>query len=367
MTVSARCSGIRQGRGSALCSSAVVISNSSVNSCVTGLTLGQFFIVIKSVYIPLYRYTGNGSISMDNQDNQQFSALFRDIASVLELQGDDPYRIRAYRRAAQTLASLSEPLRTIARRGALEMLPGIGKTLSKEIQELLETGRLRYYEYLITTVPEGILALLRLHSLSTEQVRTLWRTHDITSMKQLAQAFYAERLPFEASILGTLGQEITVWERAQHRMLLGVALPRADILLERLARLPLVEQVSLAGSLRRGAAMVGDINIVVASPDPPRLMHICNQQPEIRQVLETTPTSTLVVTSEGLRVALVAVLPAQFVSALHYYTGAAAHVTALRRLAQRRGLSLTQYGVLQLERGQYLTVADEADLYDLLG
>ena len=133
---------------------------------------------------------------------------------------------RAYRRAAQTLASLSEPLRTIAHRGALETLPGIGKTLSREIQELLETGRLRYYEYLITTVPEGILALLRLHSLSTEQVRTLWRTHDITSMKQLAQAFYAERLPFEAAILGTLGQEIAAWERAQHRMLLGVALPR---------------------------------------------------------------------------------------------------------------------------------------------
>src|SRR5262249_34860221 len=208
-------------------------------------------------------------------------------------------------------------------------------------------GRLRYYEHLITTVPEGILALLRLHSFSTEQVRTLWRTHDITSMKQLAQAFYAERLPFDVSILETLGKEIAVWEREQHRMLLGVALPRADILLERLASLPLVEQVSLAGSLRRGAAMVGDINMVIASPDPPRLMHLCNQQPEIRQVLETGPTSTVVVTSEGLRVSLIAVLPQQFASALHYYTGSTAHLTALRHLAQRRGLDLTQYGVMQ--------------------
>ena len=300
---------------------------------------------------------------MDNQDNQQFSTIFRDIASLLELQGDDPYRIRAYRRAAQTLTSLSEPLRIIAHRGALETLPGIGKTLSREIQELLETGRLRYYEYLITTVPEGLLALLRLHSFSTEQVRTLWRTHDITSMKQLAQAFHAERLPFEAAILGGLGQEIAVWEREQHRMLLGVALPRADILLERLASLPLVEQVSLAGSLRRGAAMVGDLNIVSASPDPPRLMHLCNQQPEIRQVLETGPTSTVVVTSEGLRVSLTAVLPPQFASALHYYTGSTAHLTALRRLAHRRGLDLTQYGVLQRERGQYLTIDTEEDIY----
>jgi DNA polymerase (family X) len=304
---------------------------------------------------------------MDNQDNHQFGTIFRDIASLLELQGDDPYRIRAYRRAAQTLASLSEPLRTIARRGALETLPGIGKTLSREIQELLETGRLRYYEYLITTVPEGLLALLRLHSLSTEQVRLLWRTHDITSMQQLAQAIYAERLPFEAATLGTLGQEIAVWERAQHRMLLGVALPRADILIERLARLPLVEQVSLVGSLRRGAAMVGDINIVIASSEPPRLMHLCNQQPEIRQVLETGPTSTVVITSEGLRVSLIAVLPQQFASALHYYTGSTAHLTALRRLAHHQGLDLTQYGVLQRERGQYLVIDTEEDIYTHLG
>jgi DNA polymerase (family 10) len=304
---------------------------------------------------------------MDNQDNQQCSAIFRDIASVLELQGDDPYRIRAYRRAAQMLLSLSEPLRAIARREALEALPGIGKTLSKEIQELLETGRLRYYEYLVTTVPEGIVALLRLHSLSTEHVRALWRSHDITSMKQLAQAFQAERLPFDAALLEVLGKEIAAWEREQQRMLLGVALPRADILLERLASLPLVEQASLAGSLRRGAAMVGDINIVLASPDPPRLIHLCNQQPEIRQVLTTGPTSTLVVTSEGLRVSLIAVLPQQFVSALHYYTGSTAHIAALRHLAQRRGLDLTPYGVRQYEPGQYLHVVSEEDLYACLG
>ncbi len=300
-------------------------------------------------------------------DNQQFGAIFQDIASILELQGDDPFRIRAYRRAAQTLASLSENVRNIARRDALESLPGIGKTLSREIQELLEAGRLRYHEYLITTVPEGLLPLLRLPSLSTEQVRLLWRTHDIASMPQLAQAFHAERLPFDPPTLAALEQAIAAWEREQSRMLLGIALPRADILCERLAGLPLVEQVSLAGSLRRGTAMVGDINIVMASPDPPRLVHVCNQQPEIRQILATEPTSTVVVTSEGLRVSLVAVLPLQFASALHYYTGSAAHLTALRRLARYRGLDLTQYGVLQLDSGQYLTVAAEEDIYALLG
>src|SRR5262249_25509396 len=307
------------------------------------------------------------SLQISQLDNQQFSAIFQDIASILELQGDDPFRIRAYRRAAQMLASLSENVRNIARRGALESLPGIGKTLTREIQELLDTGRLRYHAYLITTVPEGLLPLLRLPSLSTEQVRLLWRTHDIASMQQLAQAFHAERLPFDPPTLTALGQAIAVWEREQHRMLLGVALPRADILCARLSDLPLVAQVSLAGSLRRGAAIVGDINIVMASPDPPRLVRVCNQQPEIRQILASEPTSTVVLTSEGLRVSLVAVLAPQFVSALHYYTGSAAHLAALRRLPRYRGLDLAQYGALQLESGQYLTVAAEEDLYGLLG
>lgn len=299
-------------------------------------------------------------------DNQQCSAIFRDIASILELQHEDPFRIRAYRRAAQTVASLSESLRHIAQRQALDKLPGIGKTLTREIQELLETGHLRYHEHLLTTVPEGLLALLRLSSLSVEQVRTLWRSHDITSMKQLAQAFHDDRLPLATFTLEALGTELAAWERAQHRMLLGVALPRAEIMLERLVRLPLVQQASLAGSVRRGAALVGDINIVMASPDPPRLIHLCNEQPEIRQILETGPTSTVLLTSEGLRVSLIAVLPAQFVNALHHYTGSAAHLAALRRLAQRRGLELTPYGLMQLERGHYVTVADEDELYQRL-
>ena len=162
---------------------------------------------------------------MHNRDNQQFSTIFLDIASILALQGDDAFRIRAYRRAAQTLASLSENVRNVAQRGALESLPGIGKTLAREIQELLETGRLRYHEHLITTVPEGLLPLLRLPGLSAEQVRLLWRTHDISSMKQLAQAFQAERLPFDAPTLEALGKAIAAWEREQSRMLLGVSLP----------------------------------------------------------------------------------------------------------------------------------------------
>jgi DNA polymerase (family 10) len=299
-------------------------------------------------------------------DNRQFSFIFREIASLLELQGDDPFRIRAYRRAAQTIDNLSESLRNMAQRGALEEIPGIGKTLAKEIRELLEIGRLRYHDHLKATVPEGLLPLLHLPSLSGEQVRTLWRTYDITSMTRLAQAFHDNRLPFDASTLAALGRDLEAWRRNQHRMLLGVALPRAEILVQNLARLPLVERISLAGSIRRGVETVADINIVMASPAPSSLIHLCHRQPEVQEVVEAGSTTTLLM-SEGLYLSLVAVLPQQFASALLYHTGSAEHLAALQRLARHRGLLLSEHGLTQIEGGHLIPTKEERDIYQHLG
>jgi DNA polymerase (family 10) len=300
-------------------------------------------------------------------DNQQISRIFREIASLLELQRDDPYRIRAYRRAAQTIGNLGESLRSIVQRNALEEIPGVGKILAKEICELLDMGQLRYHEHLKSTVPEGLLPLLHLPSLSTEQIRLLWRQCEITSMSQLEQAFHHDRVPFDAPTLVALGKDLEAWQREQNRLLLGKALPRAELLIQNLARLPLVQRLSLAGSIRRGAALVGDINIVMASTDPPHLIHTCNRQPEVRQVLENGPTSTVVITSEGLRVSLVAVMPQHFAGALLHYTGSAAHLTALRRIARQRGLRLTEQGLTRLEGDHPVAVAEEHDIYQYLG
>ena len=300
-------------------------------------------------------------------NNQQISRIFREIASLLALQGDDPFRIRAYRRAAGTLARLRESLGSMAQRHALEDIPDIGKTLAREIVELLETGSLRYHEHLKATVPEGLLPLLHLPSLSSEQVRVLWRKHDVTSMHHLMQRYQEGGLPFDAPTLVALGQDIEAWKRHQNRMLLGMALPRAELLVHNLARLPLVERIAIAGSLRRGADMVGDINIVMASSDPPRLIGLCAQQPEVRQVLVGTATSTVVVTSEGLRLALVAVLPQEFAPALLHYTGSANHITALRHLAQHRGWSLTAHGLYRLTDQSCPATVEEEDIYRFLG
>jgi DNA polymerase (family 10) len=300
-------------------------------------------------------------------DNAQFSFTFREIASLLELQKDDPFRVRAYRRAAQTIENLGESLQDIARRNALEDIPGIGQTLAREIQELLEVGSLRYHEHLKSTVPESLLPLLRLPSLSSDQVRMLWRHHDITSLPQLSQALRDERLPFETATLEAIAGDVAAWQRHQRRVLLGVALPRAETLVQNLARLPLVDRISLAGSLRRGVEMVGDINIVVASPDPPQLIHLCNRQPEVREVIDTGPTSTRLITSEGLHLSLIAVPRQHFACALLQHTGSAAHHAALQRCARQYGYVLTEHGLSRIEDGSLIPTPEEEDIYFRLG
>src|SRR3712207_535303 len=112
-------------------------------------------------------------------DNQWISDTFFEIANLLELQGEDPFRIRAYRRAAQTISHFRSEVRFLAQEGRLQEIPGVGKILTRDITQLIETGGVPYHEHLKSTVPEGLLSVLRLPSLTPDQVRLLWRKHNI--------------------------------------------------------------------------------------------------------------------------------------------------------------------------------------------
>ncbi len=289
-------------------------------------------------------------------NQQPVSAIFDEIANLMELRRDDPFRIRAYRRAAQALMSIHESMEVMAKRGALEDIPGIGKILASEINELIDTGRLRYHDHLKSTVPEGLPDLLRLPSLTIQQARTLWQQHRITSLKQLAQAYRADRTPLDAATLAALGRDLAAWERHENRMLLGIARRRAEALAQNLANLSTIQQIEIAGSIRRGMTLVGDINIVMGSEDPEKLIRYCRRQPEVTRILDSGPASTVMLISEGLRVSLVAVSPAQFAAALLLSTGSGAHTAALQQRAQRHGWRLDERAA-----------AAEADLYELLG
>ena len=290
-------------------------------------------------------------------DQQHVSAIFDDIANLLELRRDDPFRIRAYRRAAQVLLPLEQSLQTVARRGGLEDIPGIGKTLAGEIRELLDSGRLGYHDHLLSVVPEGLPALLRLPSLSTRQVRTLWQQHHVTSLNQLDQLYRTDRVPLDAATLAAVGRDLAARERDRNRMLLGMALPRAGALADNLARLQGVERIAIAGSIRRGAPLVGDINLVMGSREPEGVMGYCCRQPEVTRILDSGPTSATLLVSEGFAVSLSAVRPEQFAAALLLRTGCGSHVTALQLRAERHGWRL----------GEDAAAEEETDVYAQLG
>ena len=289
-------------------------------------------------------------------DQHTISAIFDDIANLLELRRDDPFRVRAYRRAAQALLSLEESLQAVGRRDGLEAIPGIGKTLAGEIRELLESGQLRYHDHLRSEVPDGLPALLRLPSLSARQVRALWQQHHVTSLNQLAQFYRAGTTPLDAATLAALGNDLAVRERDRNRMPLGTALPRAEALADNLARLPAVERIAIGGSIRRGAPLVGDINIVMGSGDAEGLLEHCRSQPEVTRILDSGPASTTLRISEGINVSLAAVRPEQFATALLLRTGCAGHVDALRERAERQGWRLSVDAAAD----------HETDLYTLL-
>ena len=290
-------------------------------------------------------------------DQRHVSAIFEEIADLLELQRDDPFRVRAYRRAAQALLCMNGSLQAAARRRGLEDIPGIGKTLASEIRELLDTGQLRYHSHLKSRVPEGLPALLRLPSLTVRQVRTLWQQHRISSLNQLAQAYQAQRTPLEPTALAALGSDLAAWERDRNRLPVGLARPRAEALADKLAGLPAVQRIAISGGIRRGAPLVGGIDIVMGSEDPEDLMGYCRRQPEVTQILEDGPTAATMRLSEGLIVSLAAVRPPRFAAALLLRTGSNAHAAALRQRAQSYGWDLDE-----------TTAAEqEADLYEPLG
>ena len=288
-------------------------------------------------------------------DQHHVSAIFDDIANLLELRRDDPFRIRAYRRGAQALLSLEESLQAVARRDGLEDIPGIGKTLAGEIRELLDGGQLRYHDHLKSAVPEGLPALLRVPSLTARQVRALWQQHHVTSLNQLAQLHHAGRTPLDldAATLDALGGDLAAWERDRNRVALGVARPRAETLAHNLARLPAVQRFAFGGDIRRGAPLVRDIHIIMGSEDPEGLMGYCRGQPEVSRIINSGPTGATMLISEGLVVSLTAVRPEQFAGALLMGTGSVAHLAALRQRADHHGWHL-----------DWNTVADEEiDLY----
>lgn len=302
--------------------------------------------------------------------NADVAAVFEEIADLLDLRGENPFRIRAYRTAARAIRDLGRELREMVATGEdLKQIPGIGEDLAKKIVEITQTGGCKALDELRAESPPGILDLLRLPGLGPKKVKRLHEKLKISTLADLEAAARAGKIreldgfgeKSEQQILKALEARLLTGKR----FLLDVVEPYANALVQHLQSVEGVEQAAVAGSYRRRRETVGDLDILVVAKDPVRVSDVFVSYDEVRHVLAKGDTKSSVLLSSGIQVDLRIVEPRSFGAALNYFTGSKAHNIAIRRLGQQRGLKINEYGVFRGER--YIAGRSEEEVYRAVG
>ena len=303
--------------------------------------------------------------------NLEIARAFDLIADLLELKGENPFRIRAYRRAAQNLGTLTEDVETLAAQGRLDEIPGIGPDLAGKIGEYLETGRMEALESLRREMPAGLADLMGVPGVGPKTAKLLHdrlKVTDLGQLETLARAGKLRGLPgIQAKTEQNLIKGIALVRRGQARMPLGRALPLAEEIANALARVRGVKRVEPAGSVRRRKETVGDLDILVTSTDPARVMDAFVRLPQVAEILEQGPTKASVRHREGIQVDLRVVEPATFGAALQYFTGSKEHNIRIREMAVKKRLKISEYGVFREPGGKRIAGATEEEVYAAVG
>lgn len=303
--------------------------------------------------------------------NVEVARLFDRMADLLEIRGDNPFRIRAYRRASQSLEGLGEDIEVIAKEQRLGEIPGIGKDLADKIGEYLRTGRMKDVDALHKEIPHGVVELMNVPGLGPRTAKLLYDkagVRDVAALEALAKAGQLRGLPgIQAKTEANILKGIAVIKKGQERMPLGRALPMAEELYRALERVPEIKQISLAGSIRRRKETIGDVDILVTSSKPDKIMDAFARLPQIAEVLERGGTKASARLREGIQVDLRVVEPETFGAALVYFTGSKQHNIRIREMAVRKGLKISEYGVFSDASGERVAGKTEEEVYAAIG
>ncbi len=303
--------------------------------------------------------------------NREIAAIFQRIGDMLDILGENRFKVLAYRRAAENILHLGQDIRTYWQAGTLQEIPGIGPAIEEKIDELLTTGRLEYYERLEDQVPAGVVSLLAIPDVGPKTAKLLWERLGLQSVAEVEEAARAGKLrtlpglgaKSEAKILAG----IESLHRRSDRIPLGTAWPVAADLLDGLkAHCPEVLEAAVAGSLRRMRSTIGDIDLLAASDAPAAVMRTFSGHPRVAEVLLSGPTKTSVRLHNGLQADLRVLEPRRWGAALQYFTGSQAHNIRLREVAQKQGLSLSEYG-FKRQDGSEILCRTEEEVYETLG
>ncbi len=303
--------------------------------------------------------------------NFEIAKLFYEMADLLEIKGENVFRVRAYQRAAENLESLTEEIEAVAQHGELLKIAGIGKDLAAKIEEYLASGKIADLEAMHKEVPRGLLSIMEVQGLGPKTAKLLYDRLGVDSVEKL------EALARSGDILKVPGirektrdnilKGIATWKAGQSRMSVGKALGIADTLIEALRAHGGVRQIEVAGSIRRRKETVGDIDILVTSEDAARVIETFVSLPSALDVLAHGDTKASIRHQEGIQVDLRVVEPEAFGAALQYFTGSKEHNVRVREIASKKGLKVSEYGVFDEKSGKRIAGATEEDVYRAVG
>lgn len=304
--------------------------------------------------------------------NNEVAKVFQDIADLLELKGENVFKIRAYQKAARAIEHYPREVQNMIEQGEdLQTIPGVGEAIAKKTTELITTGRLAYYENLKAEFPQGITNLLSIPGIGPKTASKLSSELGITSVDELEQAIIDGRV----ARLFRLGEktadnilhQIQALRRKDQRIPIGEALPLVDEIIAGLRSVPGVQNLTPAGSLRRFRETVGDIDLMGTADDPKQVIDAFVALPQVRQVLAQGSTKASAIVSGGLQVDLRMVEHDSFGSLLQYFTGSKQHNISLREKWHKQGLKLSEYGITVVATGKLEKFATEEEFYGRLG
>jgi DNA polymerase (family 10) len=284
-------------------------------------------------------------------DKEKVAEILVEIGTLLELKGENPFKTRAYGNAARTIEGLSEPLEKIVAEKRLGETKGIGEALEQKITELVETGKLKYYEELKASIPPGLIEMLQISGLGPKKIQALNKKLGVDSIEKLEAACKAGKVAeldgFGEKTQANLLEGIELKRSYASKHLLSDAWMAAEPLLENLRLQPDVIRCSTAGSLRRFKEVIGDIDLLASSKKPTAVIEFFVSQPGIVKVLAKGETKASVILEGGIQCDLRVVSDSEFPFALAYFTGSKEHNIVMRQRAIQRGLRLNEYGLFK--------------------
>jgi DNA polymerase (family X) len=304
------------------------------------------------------------------RSNDAVEAALLEYAELLSITSSDPYKPRSYEKAARSIGGYHADVATLDARGILG-IPNVGKSIGEKVSEFLASGRIGALEELRELIPDGVRQMMGVPGLGPKKANVLYHELGISSVEQLLDAVEEHRLAdlkgFGPKTEGNIRRGIAQISTSGGRVLVSLALDVAEELLAELRGLKQVRRADYAGSLRRMAETIGDLDLLVAGTDAEPIMERFTSLPNVDHVLARGQTKSSIVTTKGLQVDLRVIEPAVWGAAMIYFTGSKAHNVRIREMAVRKGLKLSEYGLFHADDGELIAAETEEVVYERLG